>query len=404
MRYFLVLFFFCQTLFASVDLGVDLFFSDGVIEGFQGKRIGLITNQSGVNKQLVSTFDLFAKSSKFTLAAVFAPEHGLFGAIAAEKEVKNEKIGKVPVYSLYGKTRRPTPEMLKGIDVLVYDIQEIGSRSYTYASTLYYVMEEAAKLQIPVVVLDRPNPLGGKLVDGPMLEEKFRSFMGYVNVPYCHGMTIGELARYFNGEYKIGCSLRVISMKGWKRDMSFKETGLFWVPTSPYIPDAETPLFYATTGLMGNLSLVSIGIGYTLPFKVVGAPWIKGREFADKLNAQNLPGVKFLPFHFTPQYGLYKGEVCQGILIVIADRHSYKPVQVQSFILGVIKSMYPKIFQEKWELLSNLKKELFCKAVGGEEFFAILASEKHPAWKMSAHQKEERQSYLEKRKKYLLYN
>ncbi len=404
MRLCLVVFFFLifSGKICALDLGVDVFFSEGNYLEFKGKKVGLITNQTGINKGLESTLDLFLRN--LDVVAIFAPEHGLFGEVAAEKEVKGHKIGKVPVYSLYGKTRRPSSEMLKGIDVLVYDIQEIGCRSYTYASTLYYVMEEAAKYKIPVVVLDRPNPLGGRLVDGPMLDPKVRSFIGYIDVPYCHGMTIGEMARYFNGEYNIRCQLHVVSMRGWKREMFFADTGLTWIPTSPYVPDADTSFFYATTGLIGGLSMLSIGIGYTLPFKVVGAPWISAKEFAQMLNKQNLPGVQFLPIHFTPQYGLYKGEVCQGAFIVITDRGKYKPVRIQCFILGIVKSLYPEIFKKKIGELSKLKKELFCKAFGGEEIFSILLKEKYPAWKMAEYENERRVLYLEKRKKYLLYN
>jgi uncharacterized protein YbbC (DUF1343 family) len=389
---------------AKVDLGVDVFFSGKLPESVRGKRVGLITNQSGVNRDLVSTHELFMKEKKgFSLVAIFSPEHGLFGAAAAEIETENSFLGKIPVYSLHGKTRRLTDEMLANVDVLIYDIQEIGCRSYTYASTLYYVMEEAAKHKIPVIVLDRPNPLGGALVDGPMLDKRYRSFLGYVDVPYCHGMTIGELARYFNGEYRVGCNLQVVPLRGWKRGMSFQETGLHWIPTSPYIPDADTPLFYATTGLIGQLSLLNIGIGYTLPFKVVGAPWMSSKEFADSLNAQHLPGVQFVPFHFTPQFGLYKGEFCGGALILITDKAKYRPVKVQFFILGMIKSLYPKEFNKRISALSPLKKELFCKAVGGEKIFSILSTEKYPAWKMAGHEESERQAYLKKRKKYLLY-
>ena len=389
----------------AVDLGVDVFFSEGGVETLRGKRIGLITNHTGVNKDLTSTLDLFLRNQNVCqLMAIFAPEHGLLGETAAEREVKNRKIGKVPVYSLYGATRRPTADMLKNIDVLVYDIQDVGSRSYTYASTLYYVMEEASKLNIAVIVLDRPNPLGGNLVDGPMLEESHRSFVGYIDVPYCHGMTIGELSRYFNSEYKIKCNLQVIAMKGWKRAMAFEDTGLFWIPSSPYIPEQDTPLFYATTGLIGGLSFLSIGIGYTLPFKVVGAPWISAQEFAKQLNAQDLPGVSFVPFHFTPQYGLYKGELCCGVLIRITNSAIYKPVRTQCFILGIVKSMYPEITEKKIAVLSDQKKEIFCKTIGGGEIFSILAKEKYPAWKMIECQSQKKQLYLEKRKKYLLYN
>jgi uncharacterized protein YbbC (DUF1343 family) len=395
----------CCLIDASVEIGVDVFFSDGAAEALRGKRVGLITNHTGMNKRCETTFDLFAKNQKgFFLTAVFAPEHGFFGRVEAGKSVEKEKQGGQVIYSLHGKTRRPTEEMLRGIDVLIYDIQDIGTRCYTYATTLYYVMEEAAKKKIPVVVLDRPNPLGGNLVDGPMLEPDFRSFIGYIDVPFCHGMTIGELARYFNGEYKIGCDLSVIPMKGWKRKMSFQDTGLLWIPTSPNIPEKDTPIFSATTGLIGELGIVSIGIGSTLPFKVVGAPWICGRTLAKKLQEQHCQGIQYVPFHFRPQYGMYAGEDCEGILLVIKDLKVFKPVMVQHLILGVLKSLYPDIISKKLAALSKDKKDLFCKAEGGEGIFAIYCKEKYPAWKMVEYQSRERQEFLEKRKKYLLYN
>lgn len=404
MRWFIWIGMFFSSL-SAMELGVDLFFSDGWVDSLSGKRVGLITNQSGVNSQLVSTLSLFTHNTHhMKVVAIFAPEHGLFGQVGAEKAVDHHTFENIPVYSLYGSTRRPTAAMLQGIDVLVYDIQDIGARSYTYATTLYYVMEEAAKKNIPVWVLDRPNPLGGDWVDGPMLDSKHRSFIGYMDIPYCHGMTVGELARFFNEEYGVHCALTVVPMKGWKRSMSFSQTGLPWVPTSPYIVDADAPFFYATTGLMGQLGLVSIGIGYTLPFRVVGAPWICADKLARALNAQALPGLCCVPFHFIPHYGLYKGESCQGVLLVITNRKEYRPVKVQSFLLGILKSLYPKIFSSTMQSLSKEKKALFCKAAGGEELWHLLCQEKHPAWQMAECQKDRRQTYLSKRKKYLLYN
>ncbi len=391
---------------AVVQLGIDVFFSDGMAASLKGKKVGLITNHTGVDRDLTLTYELFLQpQNEFHLAAIFSPEHGLFGQEFAAKACKDHTVlHKVPVLSLHGATKRPTDKMLQGIDVLIYDIQDVGSRPYTYATTLYYVMEEAAKRGIEVIVLDRPNPLSGALVDGPLLEEGFRSFTGYIDVPYCHGMTIGELARFFNGEYGVQCNLKIVPMKGWKRSMFFKDTGLSWIPTSPYIPESDTPLFYATTGLIGQLSVLSIGIGYTLPFKVIGAPWIQAQELSKKLNDQKLPGVHFVPFHFKPLYGLYKGEECQGFLIVILDPLLYKPIKVQNFILGIVKAMYPKIIEEKLAGMSKLKKKMFCEAAGGEQILSIFFQEKYPAWKMIQHQADKRQSFMEKRKKYLLYN
>lgn len=392
--------------FASpIELGVDVFFREGLFHELKGKRVGLITNHTGVDSRMKSTVDLFLEhAADIKLVSLFSPEHGLTGqAYAYEQVVEKKGPSGIPVYNLHGSTRRPTDLMFQGIDVLVYDIQDIGCRSYTYTTTLFYVMEEAAKKGIPVIVLDRPNPINGIIVDGPMLQKKWRSFIGYVNVPYCHGMTIGELARLFNDKYQISCKLKVIPMKGWKRSMSFVDTGLTWVPTSPYIPESDTPQFYASTGLLGELSLVNIGIGYTLPFKVVGAPWIKARQFADKLNDQKLPGVHFMPFHYRPFYGAHKGKDCQGVMIVVTDSKSYRPVSSQYMILGILKNLYPKQVLDRLSAIEPSKKELFCKASGNDEMLALLLREQYVAWKLILFEKEERDQFLKDRKKYLMY-
>jgi uncharacterized protein YbbC (DUF1343 family) len=407
-RWFLCLFLISlQTLFAKpkVELGIDRFFQEEYRNQIRGKRIGLITNQTGVNGQMRSTIDLFLENaSDYQLVALFAPEHGLTGQAYAAENVEEKKGPKgIPVYSLHGKTRRPTDAMLKGIDFLVYDMQDIGCRCYTYTTTLFYVMEEAAKRGIGVIVLDRPNPINGITIDGPMLQEKWRSFIGYVNVPYCHGMTIGELARYFNAVYRVGCDLTVVPLIGWQRAMSFKETGLLWVPPSPHIPEPDTPLFCATTGILGELGIVNIGVGYTLPFKVVGAPWIKAEEFANKLNAQKAPGVRFLPFYYRPFFGAYKGEDCQGVMILITQPNHYRPLAVQYLIMGILKTLYSKQMNAKLDEIDQSKKNLFCKANGNDEMFGVLRTEKYVAWKLILYQKNEREAFKEERKQYLLY-
>jgi uncharacterized protein YbbC (DUF1343 family) len=402
MRFFWLLLFPIFLSAQTIKLGVDRYFEEGFATHHQKKKVGLITNHTGVDQNLTSTIELFRK--KGGLVALFSPEHGISGAEYATAKIENgkDKSG-IKIFSLHGETKRPTEEMLQGIDLLVFDIQEVGCRSYTYISTLFYVMEEAAKKKIPFVVLDRPNPMGGKIVDGPMLEEKWRSFLGYVNVPYCHGMTVGELALFFNEEYKIGCQLQVVPMVGWKREMTFKETGLTWVPTSPYIPEPDTPFYYATTGILGALGVVNIGIGYTLPFKVIGAPWIVASELVDKLNGQKLPGVKFLPFHYKPFYGKFKDQECQGVQIVITDPTTYRPVTVQYLLIGMLKSMYPNAFKTKLGEMTAAEKTSFCKVNGSEEILRIIEKETYSAWKLIGYQQEERKAFLEKRKKYLLY-
>lgn len=389
----------------SISLGVDVFFEEGLFREYEGKRIALVTNHTGVNRALVSTIDLFfSHAPELQLVALFSPEHGLTGQAYAFEEVEEKKGPRgIPIYSLHGKTRRPTEEMLKGIDLIVYDIQDVGCRSYTYTTTLCYVMEEAAKRKIPVVVLDRPNPINGVTIDGPMLEEKWRSFIGYLNIPYCHGMTLGEIAQYFNEKHAIKCQLRVIPMRGWKRWMSFEDTGLKWIPTSPYIPEQDTPLFYATTGMIGELSLVNIGIGYTLPFKIIGAPWIHAPKLAKELNAQKLPGVQFLPFHYRPFYGLYKGKDCQGVMIIITDKKIYRPVTVQYMMIGVLKTLYPNSILARLETIDQAKKTLFCKVCGNETMLTLIGKERYVAWKLIEYEKEKREAFRKERLPYLLY-
>ncbi|MDE3045465.1 MAG: DUF1343 domain-containing protein [Verrucomicrobiota bacterium] len=390
-------------LYGTVVPGVEVFFTEKKYLDWKGKKIGLITNHTGIDSQMRSTLELFVEhQGEYQLAALFSPEHGLFGQHYAWESVDHQKWKEIPVYSLHGVTRRPTSEMLKGIDILIYDIQCTGVRAYTYPTTLFYAMEEAAKRGIEVVVLDRPNPINGIVVDGLMLEDKWRSFIGYVNVPYCHGMTIGELAQLFNSEYKIGCKLKIVPMKGWKRKMSFAETGLAWIPPSPNVPEPDTPLYCPTTGLLGELQISNIGIGFTLPFKVVGAPWIDANEFAEKLNAQKLPGVQFQPYCYKPFWGLYKGIDCQGVLIRVTDSKIYRPVAVQYLILGMLKSLYPKEFMDRLTKKEGAK-DLFCKANGTEMVYRILSEEKYPAWKLIDLQKEEREKFLEMRAKYLIY-
>jgi uncharacterized protein YbbC (DUF1343 family) len=397
---FFLLFFLSGTIFASVETGLEVFFSDKQYVAFLDKRIGLITNHTGVDRQMRSSVSLFKEH--LHLAALFSPEHGILGQHYAWEPISNGKDGDIPVYSLHGETRRPKPDMLKGLDVLVYDIQCTGVRAYTYPTTLFYMMEEAAKTGIEMIVLDRPNPINGLIVDGPMLEDEWRSFIGYVNVPYCHGMTIGELAHFFNEEYKIGCKLRVIPMKGWTRSMSYRDTGLAWIPPSPNIPEPDTPLFYPATGILGELQLLNIGIGFTMPFKIVGAPWIDAPTFAEKLNGQKLPGVRFQPFYFRPFWGLYKGVDCQGVLIQIMDSKIYKPVAVLYLLLGMVKSLYPQEFSKR-VAISEARKDLFCKANGTARILQILTNEKYAVWKLLEFHRAERTAFLEKRKKYLLY-
>lgn len=404
----LCLFFFIAittALNAKVYVGIDQLFTDEHVSLLKDKHIGLITNHTAINNKLILTRELLknnAAKHNYTVEAFFAPEHGLNGAAYASESVANQKDPDgIPIYSLHGKTHRPTTEMLKNIDLLIYDIQDIGARSYTYISTLFYAMEEAAKSDVAILVLDRPNPINGLIVDGPMLKDKWRSIVSYINVPYCHGMTVGELAQFFNQEYKIGCKLNVVPMKGWKRSMSFQDTGLTWIPTSPHVPESSTPLYYPITGLLGELQIVNIGVGYTLPFKLVGAPWIDAEAFAKALNAQKFPGVHFQPFYYRPFYGRFAKQDCQGVQVVVTDAKKYKPVSTQYLIIGVLKNLFP---QEMKKAFSEAKSrcDMFCKVNGTEEVLQIMTDVEHIIWPLRSLHQKERDEFLAVRKQYLI--
>jgi uncharacterized protein YbbC (DUF1343 family) len=403
-RFFFFVFTIQASLVSALEVGADVFVTDSMYLKFSEKRIGLVSNQSAVNAQMKTTLELLQKKG-YKITALFAPEHGFYGDAYAYDHIEHEVLKGVPIYSLHGTHRRPTEKMLKDVDLLMYDIQDIGSRSYTYLSTLFYCMEEAARYQIPFVVLDRPNPMGGAICDGPGVEEEYRSFLGYLNVPYCHGMTVGELARLFMEEYKLSLDLTVVKVKGWKRGMHFDESELKWIPTSPQIPESDTPFFYPTTGIIGHCSLASIGIGYTLPFKLVGAPWINPELFAETLNAQKLPGVCFYPFQFRPFFGKYKLETCKGVRIFITDTKTFRPVTTQFVIMGILKSLYPNHFDEEFQkvLHSKSKHDVFLKLVGRKEILRLFSEEKFITWKLREIVQKDCAEFEKKRSKYLIY-
>ncbi|XBE72928.1 DUF1343 domain-containing protein [Peribacillus simplex] len=311
-----------------------------------GKKVGLITNPTGIDSKLTSIVDLLNDDPDINLTALFGPEHGVRGDAQAGASVEyyiDEKTG-LPVYSLYGKTKKPTPEMLKDVEVLVFDIQDVGTRYYTYIYTMAYAMEAAKENDIPFIVLDRPNPQGGVSVDGPVLEPEFSSFVGLYPIPLKHGMTVGELATLFNKEFKIDADLKVIKMKGWKRDMDYDETGLPFVLPSPNMPTVSTTFVYPATGLIEGTN-VSEGRGTTKPFELIGAPYINSDELAGKLNALRLPGVKFRAASFTPTFSKHAGKLSHGVEIYITDREEFKAVPTGLHIIKTIQDLYPADFE-----------------------------------------------------------
>ncbi len=286
--------------YAQVELGTDVLEREG-FSILEGKRVGLVTNQTGVDSRGVKTRLVMRHARNFRLVALFSPEHGLDGVELAGRYVASHRdsLTGLPVYSLYGPTRKPTPQMLAGLDVLVFDMQDIGSRSYTYVSTMVKCMEAAGESRIPFVVLDRPNPLGGMRIEGPPIEARWISFVGQLPVPYVHGMTVGELARMANGMgwVRPRCALTVISMRGWHRQMTWPDTGLRWVPTSPNVPYAMSPFYYVVTGIIGELAGLEIGIGGSEPFEIVAAKWLDGPRFTASLRALNFEGVAFTDYY-----------------------------------------------------------------------------------------------------------
>lgn len=329
-----------------VKTGVEVL-REQKFSGLTGKRVGLITNPTGVDSRLRSTVDILFEAAGVRLVALFGPEHGVRGDHAAGDHVgaSTDSATGLPVYSLYGNTRKPTPDMLNGIDVLVYDIQDIGCRSYTYISTMGLAMEAAAERGIGFMVLDRPNPLGGLRVEGPPVANGFESFVSGYPVPYVYGLTCGELASMLNGErmlaHGVQCSLTVIPMKGWKREMNFAATGLPWVPTSPHIPESSTPAYYVSAGMLGELGVVSEGVGYTIPFQVYAAPWINPKAVAERLNRLGLAGVVFRPLVFRPFYGRYKDTELRGVQIHFTGPGPADLMGLQFRFMEVHNDLYP---------------------------------------------------------------
>lgn len=314
-------------------------------ELLEGKRVGLITNPTGVDDGLRSTVDILNEAPNVELVALFGPEHGVRGDAHAGDHVGNQTdpVTGLPVYSLYGKTRKPTSEMLRGIDVLVYDIQDIGCRSFTYISTMGEAMAAAAENGIEFVVLDRPNPLGGRKVEGPLVQDGFFSFVSQYRIPYVYGLTCGELAMLLNGEGMIGkpCNLHVVAMEGWKRDMVYEDTGLQWIPSSPHIPQAETAFFYPASGIVGDFGYLSIGVGYTIPFQMFAAEWIDAEQFADSLNALKLPGVIFRPIHVKPFYSVGQGKQLHGVQVHLTKYPDAPLTDIQFYVTQEIARLYP---------------------------------------------------------------
>ena len=374
----------------SVLTGIDVLKSDQFAL-IRGKRVGLVTNHTGRSREGVSTIDVLRDAPGVTLVSLFSPEHGIRGILdAAVPSTRDEATG-LPIHSLYADTRRPTPEMLAGLDTIVIDLQDIGARFYTYMTTVAYVMEEAAKRGIQVVVLDRPNPIDGFDVEGPIQEDAALGFTAYFPMPIRHGMTLGELARLFNGERKIQAPLVVVPMKNWTRDQWFDATGLEWVNPSPNMRNLNQATLYPGIGAIEYANL-SVGRGTDTPFEQVGAPWIDGVRLAETLNARHMPGLRVYPTIFTPTSSKYAGEVCRGVFLVVMDRDALRPVRVGLELLAAIAHLHGAQLDtgETWRLFGS--REQLEAVKNGADPATVTAS-----WAAGE------ASWRDRRAKYLLY-
>lgn len=361
----------------------------------RGKRVGLITNQSGIDRTRRSTIDIMTQARDYRLVALFSPEHGIRGTAQDGAQIasgRDERSG-LPVYSLYGATTRPTPAMLDSVDALVYDIQDVGVRQYTYTTTLARCMQAAAEKGIPFVVLDRPDPVTGNIIEGGILDTAFRSFVGPYPIPSRYGLTVGELARYFNGTFGFGTNLTVIRVGGWRRDMWLDETGLPFVAPSPNLPRMEAIISYPGTVYIEGTNL-SEGRGTEFPFEQVGAPWLNADSVARVMNALALPGVRFEAAHYTPRAGTakYPGVPLEGVRIVVTDRASYRPVMTALLLIDAVRTLHPTEFA--W-------RESIDRLAGTDQLRKAIESHALPA--LLLRWQAESAAFAEARRPYLLY-
>jgi len=344
---------------AGTLTGIDLLRRDGFAL-LKGCRVGLITNHTGVAAGGVPTSELLHRALGVTLVALFSPEHGVAGKLDQPRVEDGRDPGTgVPVYSLYGATRRPTREQLRDLDTLVFDIQDIGTRFYTYISTMGEAMQAAAEHGVRFVVLDRPNPIGGDVVAGPVLDAGKESFVGFHTIPVRHGMTVGELALMFKAERKLSLDLHVVRVEGWRRADRFDATGLEWTDPSPNMRSLTAALLYPGVGMVETTNL-SVGRGTGTPFEVIGAPWLDGRGLAAELRQANLPGVSFVPIRFTPESSKYQGQLCGGVRILVTDWTQCDPVRLSLTLAVTLQRLYP----DTWDV-SAYNRLLACDQVLG---------------------------------------
>lgn len=355
---------------AQVKPGIEVL-RDNNFAALQGKRVGLITNPTGVDNNLKSTVDILHEAPGVTLTALFAPEHGVRGDIYAGDAVGNtvDPATGVTVYSIYGGKHKPTPEQLENVDVLIYDIQDNGCRSFTFISTMGKAMEACAEQGKEFMVLDRPNPIGGDKIEGNVVEDSCFSFVSQFSIPYLYGLTPGELAKYLNGEGMIGdglhVNLTVVPMEGYDRQMDFRATGMPWVLPSPHMPVPETSLYYPMSGILGELEYMNIGVGYTEPFKLFCAEWVNADSLANALNARNIPGLRFRPIHIKPFYAFGKGTNMSGVEFYITDKDAVNLSLTQFYVMEVLARLYPD--HKAFDVAPEARLKMFDKVTGSRQ-------------------------------------
>ncbi len=382
------------------QLGIEVLLNEQK-DLLEGKRVGLITNPTGVDKELNSIVDLLHNDPDVQLTALYGPEHGVRGDAQAGEYVEfyNDETTGLPVYSLYGQTRKPTPEMLEDVDVLLFDIQDVGTRFYTYIYTMAYAMEAAAENGKEFIVLDRPNPLGGQKVEGPVLDPDYASFVGNYPIPLRHGMTVGELAKLFNEEFEIAADLTVVEMKGWNRNMYYDDTKLEFVLPSPNMPTLETAIVYPGAALIEGTN-VSEGRGTTKPFEFIGAPFVNSTEFAAALNELELPGVTFRAASFTPSFSKHSGTLSHGIQIHVTNKKAYRPVETGLHIVKTLHDMYPEDFEFRAENSAGIS---FFDNLIGNGWIREMIKSGDTVTEMQNQWKDELNEFKQARKEYLIY-
>ena len=380
---------------AAVITGLDAA-EQSDFEQFAGKRVGIITNQTGVDHAGRSSVDALFASRKAKLVAIFSPEHGFRGNEEGGESISNstDAVTGLPIYSLYGKIHRPTPAMLAGLDVLVFDIQDIGARFYTYLTTMALCMEEAAKLKLPFVVLDRPNPINGTVLEGPVLPKNIHDFTGYFPVPVRHGMTAGEMALMHKDQHGLGMDLSVVKLQGWNRAAYFEDTGLAWVNPSPNIRDVDAAVMYPGIGGFEATNM-AVGRGTDAPFMWFGAPWLDAERLAATLNASGLAGVRFYAESKTPEKDIYAGRLCRGIRMQITDRAAVRPLDI--FVRAVC-ALREKAYYRDFRF-----DESALRLIAGNNVYKAVFESKDPPEKIILDFQAQCREFDKARRRYLLY-